>query len=57
MILYELLTGTTPLEKQRFKTAAWDEELRLIKEEEATAKPLAVVGRWRVWRHSADWSP
>ena len=34
MILYELLTGTTPLEKQRFKEAAWHEVLRLIKEEE-----------------------
>src|SRR5438067_8696664 len=34
VILYELLTGTTPLEKQRFKQAAWQEVLRLIKEEE-----------------------
>jgi hypothetical protein len=34
VILYELLTGTTPLEKQRFKDAAWQEMLRLIKEEE-----------------------
>jgi tetratricopeptide (TPR) repeat protein len=34
VVLYELLTGTTPLERQRFKEAAWDEILRLIKEEE-----------------------
>jgi non-specific serine/threonine protein kinase/serine/threonine-protein kinase len=34
VILYELLTGTTPLEKQRFQMAAWQEMLRLIKEEE-----------------------
>jgi hypothetical protein len=34
VILYELLTGTTPLEKQRFQEAAWQEMLRLIKEEE-----------------------
>ena len=34
VILFELLTGTTPLEKQRFKEAAWHEMLRLIKEEE-----------------------
>jgi non-specific serine/threonine protein kinase/serine/threonine-protein kinase len=34
VILYELLTGTTPLEAQRFKAAAWQEMLRLIKEEE-----------------------
>ena len=35
VLLYELLTGTTPLEKQRFKEAAWDEIKRLIREEEA----------------------
>jgi tetratricopeptide (TPR) repeat protein len=34
VLLYELLTGTTPLEKQRFKEAAWDEVRRLIREEE-----------------------
>jgi serine/threonine protein kinase/tetratricopeptide (TPR) repeat protein len=35
VLLYELLTGTTPLEKQRFKEAAWEEIRRLIREEEA----------------------
>ena len=40
VILYELLTGSTPLEKQRFKEAAWHEMLRLIKEEEPP-KPSA----------------
>ena len=34
VILYELLTGTTPLEAQRFREAAWHEMLRLIREEE-----------------------
>jgi serine/threonine protein kinase/tetratricopeptide (TPR) repeat protein len=34
VLLYELLTGTTPLEKKRFKEAAWDEIRRLIREEE-----------------------
>jgi len=34
VILYELLTGTTPLEKQQFKEAAFQEILRLIKEVE-----------------------
>ncbi len=34
VLLYELLTGTTPLEKQRFKQAAWDEVRRIIREEE-----------------------
>jgi serine/threonine protein kinase/tetratricopeptide (TPR) repeat protein len=36
VILYELLTGTTPLEGKRFKDASWQEILRLIKEEEPT---------------------
>ncbi|MGD9720134.1 MAG: protein kinase [Pirellulales bacterium] len=34
VILYELLTGSTPLERQRLKEAAWPEILRLIKEQE-----------------------
>src|SRR4029077_17659544 len=34
VILYELLTGSTPLEKQRVAKAAWDEVRRVIKEEE-----------------------
>jgi tetratricopeptide (TPR) repeat protein len=34
VILYELLTGTTPLEKKQFRDAAWDEMRRLIREEE-----------------------
>src|SRR5262249_27599416 len=34
VLLYELLTGTTPLEKQRLREAAFDEIRRIIKEEE-----------------------
>lgn len=34
VLLYELLTGTTPLDRQRFKAAAWEEICRLIREEE-----------------------
>ncbi len=34
VLLYELLTGTTPLERQRLRQAALDELVRLIKEEE-----------------------
>ncbi len=34
VLLYELLTGTTPLERERFKEAAWDEIRRMIREEE-----------------------
>jgi tetratricopeptide (TPR) repeat protein len=34
VLLYELLTGTTPFDKQRFKQAAYDEIRRIIREEE-----------------------
>lgn len=34
VLLYELLTGTTPIERKRFAKAAYDEIRRLIREEE-----------------------
>src|SRR5262245_61760175 len=34
VLLYELLTGQTPFDKERFKRAAFDEIRRIIKEEE-----------------------
>src|SRR5438132_6500990 len=34
VLLYELLTGTTPLSRERLKQAAFAEILRMIKEEE-----------------------
>ncbi len=34
VLLYELLTGTTPLSRKRLRSAAFDEVLRLIREEE-----------------------
>jgi serine/threonine protein kinase len=34
VLLYELLTGTTPLERKRLRQAALDEVVRLIREEE-----------------------
>ncbi len=34
VLLYELLTGSTPLERERLRTAAFDEVLRIIREEE-----------------------
>jgi serine/threonine protein kinase/WD40 repeat protein len=34
VLLYELLTGTTPLQKDRLKSAAFDEIRRIIREEE-----------------------
>jgi tetratricopeptide (TPR) repeat protein len=34
VLLYELLTGTTPFDKKRFKEAAYEEVRRIIREEE-----------------------
>ncbi len=34
VLLYELLTGATPFDKKRLSSAAWDERLRIIREEE-----------------------
>jgi tetratricopeptide (TPR) repeat protein/serine/threonine protein kinase len=37
VLLYELLTGTTPLEKERLSKASYDELRRIIREEDAPA--------------------
>ena len=34
VLLYELLTGTTPFDKERLAKAAYDELLKIIREEE-----------------------
>ena len=34
VLLYELLTGETPFDRQRLRSAAFDEMLRIIREEE-----------------------
>src|SRR4029079_13763441 len=34
VLLYELLTGSAPFDKQRLRSAAFDEMLRIIREEE-----------------------
>ena len=34
VLLYELLTGTTPFDQQRFRTVGYDEICRIIREEE-----------------------
>ena len=34
VLLYELLTGSTPFQKQQLRSAAWDEMLRIIREED-----------------------
>ena len=42
VLLYELLTGTTPLDKERLKQAAFDEVRRIIREEEPPRPSHAV---------------
>ncbi len=44
VLLYELITGTTPLERQRFEDAAWQEIVRLIKEEEPSRPSTKLSG-------------
>jgi serine/threonine protein kinase len=47
VLLYELLTGTTPFDKERLKDASYDEIRRIIREEEP-AKPstrISTLGR------------
>ncbi len=44
VLLYELLTGTTPLEKQRLRQAALGELVRLIKEEEPPRPSVRLSG-------------
>jgi len=48
VVLYELLTGTTPLEKKRLEKAAYDEVLRLIKEEEPPRPSVRLSGSDRL---------
>ena len=43
VLLYELLTGSTPFDKQRLRSAAFDEMLRIIREEEPE-KPSTRLG-------------
>jgi hypothetical protein len=42
VLLYELLTGTTPLQRDRLRQAALDEMVRLIREEEAPRPSLRI---------------
>src|SRR5262249_60923308 len=47
VLLYELLTGSTPFDKERFKNAGYDEIRRIIREEEP-ARPstrLSTLGQ------------
>src|SRR5207244_2003971 len=42
VLLYELLTGTTPFDRERLRTVGFDELRRIIREEEP-AKPSARI--------------
>jgi Flp pilus assembly protein TadD len=42
VLLYELLTGTTPFDRQRMRQAAYDELLRIIREEEPPRPSLRI---------------
>ena len=46
VLLYELLTGTTPFDRKRFSTAAYDEIKRIIREEEppTPSRRLSTLG-------------
>ena len=47
VLLYELLTGTTPFDRERFSKAAYDEIKRIIREEEppTPSRRLSTLGR------------
>ncbi len=59
VLLYELMTGTTPLERQRTRLAGYSEVLRRIREEEPPS--LSSGSRrpksWPRLRRVATWSP
>ena len=44
VLLYEILTGTTPLERKQFEEAAFDEVLRIIREVEPARPSLRLSG-------------
>ena len=50
VLLYELLTGTTPFDKQRLHSAAFDELLRIIREEEPP-KPSTRLSTFETQSH------
>ena len=59
VLLYELLTGTTPLDVQRLRAAGYAEMQRLIRKEEATAR-VPGSRRWgirlRSWPATGAWT-
>ena len=45
VLLYELLTGTTPFDKERLRTSGYDEMRRIIREEEPPRPSTWLAGR------------
>jgi serine/threonine protein kinase len=52
VLLYELLTGTTPFDQTTFRTAAYDEIRRIIREEEPPKPSTRISTRGRLRRRS-----
>ncbi len=58
VLLYELLTGETPFDRQRLRSAAFDELLRIIREEElpkpnprlTTSESLPSIAAMKSWQ-------
>jgi serine/threonine protein kinase/Flp pilus assembly protein TadD len=50
VLLYELLTGTTPFDRGRFKEAGFDEIRRIIREEEPPRPSTRLSETWKVQR-------
>jgi eukaryotic-like serine/threonine-protein kinase len=48
VLLYELLTGETPFDKQRLRSAAFDELMRIIREEEPPRPSTRLSGSGRL---------
>ena len=58
VLLYELLTGSTPFDPQQFAKAAYDEVCRLVREQEPSSQAPRLA-RWdiqpRPFRGCGDW--
>jgi serine/threonine protein kinase len=54
VLLYELLTGSTPLDRSTLRSAAYAQILRRIKEEEPPKPSMRIRSRlWPIWpRHT-----
>ena len=60
VLLYELLTGTTPLERKRLKETALQEVLRIIREEEPpkpSTRITTAVNQPSIAAKPQDWNP